>query len=43
MIHPLIRLSKLFAKLDNLGLHQPVSRREEVPLSIEITARQGSH
>ncbi|HTS50904.1 MAG TPA: proton-conducting transporter membrane subunit [Bryobacteraceae bacterium] len=41
VIDPLIRLSNLFAKLDGLGLDQPVSRREKVALSLHSPAGQG--
>ena len=41
MIHPLIALSNVFAKLDSLGLHQPASRREKVVLSMQSPASQG--
>ena len=41
VIHPLIRLSHLFAKLDNLGLSQPASRREKVALAVQSPAGQG--
>jgi len=41
VIHPLIRLSNLFAKLDTLGLDQSASRREEVALSMQRSASQG--
>jgi NAD(P)H-quinone oxidoreductase subunit 5 len=41
VIHPLMRLSSLFAKLDNLGLDQSTSRPEAVALSIESPAGQG--
>jgi NADH-quinone oxidoreductase subunit L len=40
-IHPLIALSNIFAKIDNLGLHQPASRREKVVLSMQSPASQG--
>jgi NAD(P)H-quinone oxidoreductase subunit 5 len=38
VIHPLMRVSHVFAKLDGLGLDQPVGRREKVALSIESPA-----
>ena len=41
VIDPLIRLSNLFAKLDNLGLHQSASRREEVALAVQSSPSQG--
>ena len=41
VIDPLIRLSGLFARLDNLGMHQPARRREKVALSIGSPAGQG--
>ena len=41
VIHPLMRLSKLFAKLDSLGLDRPASRREKVALSMQSPAGQG--
>jgi NAD(P)H-quinone oxidoreductase subunit 5 len=40
VIHPLMRLSKLFARLDGLGLDGPVRRPEEVAISMN-PARQG--
>jgi len=41
VIHPLMQLSKLFAKLDNLGLSGPVRRREEAAISMRSPAGQG--
>jgi len=41
VIHPLMRLSQVFARLDGLGLDQPVGRREKVALSIESHAGRG--
>ena len=41
VIHPLVRLSNLFAKIDGLGLDGPVRNREKVALSIPSPARQG--
>jgi NAD(P)H-quinone oxidoreductase subunit 5 len=41
VVHPLIRLSNLFARLDSLGLDRSVSRREEVALSMQGPAGQG--
>lgn len=41
VIHPLIGLSNVFAKLDSLGLHLPASRREKVVLSMQSPASQG--
>jgi len=41
-IHPLMRLSHLFAKLDKLGLHQSVRRRERVALSMHSPASRGT-
>jgi len=41
VIYPLIRLSNLFAKLDDLGLKQSVRRREKVALSMQSPASQG--
>ena len=41
VIHPLIWLSNVFARIDNLGLHQPASRREKVVLSLQSPASQG--
>ena len=38
-VHPLIRLSTWFAKIDNLGLARPV-KREEPPLSLGIARGQ---
>ena len=35
VIHPLMRLSHAFARLDRVGLHQPVARRENVVLSLQ--------
>jgi NAD(P)H-quinone oxidoreductase subunit 5 len=40
VMHPLMRLSKLFARLDGLGLDGPVRRPEEVAISMN-PARQG--
>jgi NADH-quinone oxidoreductase subunit L len=40
VIHPLMQLSKLFARLDGIGLHGPVHRPEEVAISMR-PARQG--
>jgi NADH-quinone oxidoreductase subunit L len=42
VVDPLIRLSRLFAKLDSTGLSQPAKRHEKVALSIESPARQGA-
>jgi len=41
VIDPLMRLSKLFAQLDNLGMRSPARRSEKVAVSIESPARQG--
>ena len=41
VIYPLILLSNLFAKLDDLGLKQSVRRREKVALSMQSPASQG--
>lgn len=41
VVHPLIRLSQLLARIDDWGLQQPVSRREKVALSIHTPATQG--
>lgn len=41
VIHPLVQLSGLFARLDNLGLDRPARRREKVALSIGSPAGQG--
>jgi NADH-quinone oxidoreductase subunit L len=41
VIHPLIALSNVFAKLDRLGLHRPANRREKVALSMRSPASQG--
>jgi NAD(P)H-quinone oxidoreductase subunit 5 len=41
VIHPLMRLSHLFARLDSLGLHEPVSRLERVALSLQSPAGRG--
>jgi NAD(P)H-quinone oxidoreductase subunit 5 len=41
VIHPLMRLSKLFARLDAIGLEGPVRRPEEVVISVGNPARQG--
>ena len=41
VIHPLLRLSNVFARLDNLGLHQPARRRENVVLSMQRPAIRG--
>jgi len=40
-IHPLMRLSELFARLDSMGLDGPVRRPEEAAISIPSPARQG--
>jgi hypothetical protein len=40
VIHPLIELSNVFAKLDRLGLHRPANRREKVVLSMQSPASQ---
>ncbi len=40
VIYPLIRLSRLFAKLDRLGMNQSVSRRDEGTLSLQAAAGQ---
>ncbi len=42
-IHPLIRLSNLFAKLDSLGLDPSVSRHEEVALSTQGSSGPGGN
>jgi NAD(P)H-quinone oxidoreductase subunit 5 len=41
VIHPLIMLSRLFAKLDGFGLHRPVTRQDEVGFTVRSSARQG--
>ena len=41
VIYPLGRLSRFFARLDNLGLHQPANRRERMTLSVRSPAGQG--
>jgi len=38
VIGPLIRLSEFLAKLDNLGMAQPVTRRQTAPLSMRTPA-----
>ena len=44
VVHPLIRLSYFFAKLDSLGLDQSVRRREKVALSRHTPAgREATH
>jgi len=40
VIHPLMQLSNLFARLDGMGLHRPARRPEEVAISMR-PARQG--
>ena len=40
VIHPLMQLSELFARLDGMGLDGPVRRPEEVAISMR-PARQG--
>jgi NADH:ubiquinone oxidoreductase subunit 5 (subunit L)/multisubunit Na+/H+ antiporter MnhA subunit len=40
VIDPLLRVSKLFAELDNVGMRQPGGRAEKVALSIESPAGQ---
>ena len=40
VIHPLMRLSALFARLDGLGLDQPAKRREKIPLTLRTPAGQ---
>ena len=42
VVHPLMRLSTLFAKLDATGFDAPAVRREEAALAIQSPARQGS-
>ncbi len=41
VVHPLIWLSNVFAKIDSLGTGQPASRREKVVLSMRSPAGQG--
>ncbi len=41
VIHPLMQLSKLFARLDAIGLEGPVRRPEEVVIAMGKPARQG--
>jgi NADH-quinone oxidoreductase subunit L len=41
VIHPLIALSNVFAKLDSLGLHPPTIGPEKVALSVQSPASQG--
>jgi NAD(P)H-quinone oxidoreductase subunit 5 len=41
VIHPLIGLSNVFAKLDGMGLHQPANRGEKVVLSMPTPASHG--
>ena len=43
VIHPLMGLSKLFARLDSWGLGQPVSRHEEVALSMQSSPGRGGN
>lgn len=43
VVHPLMQLSKLFAKLDRWGLARPAGRPEKVMLSGPRPARQGGH
>lgn len=40
VIDPLMRLSRLFAKLDGLGLHEPARAREKVALAMPSPAGQ---
>jgi len=42
VIHPLIQLSRLFAKLDNLGIDRQQEPREEAPVSIHTAASPGN-
>lgn len=41
IIDPLLRVSRLFAKLDHVGMPRSVSRPREVAISIRSPARQG--
>jgi len=41
VIHPLEWLSRLFARVDNLGSDQPANRRERMTLSVRSPAGQG--
>ena len=41
VVHPLMQLSKLFAKLDGMGFHGPVSRPEEVAISMRSPDGRG--
>lgn len=41
VVEPLMRLSNLMAKLDDLGLHEPVRRRGPAALPMQTPARQG--
>jgi NAD(P)H-quinone oxidoreductase subunit 5 len=41
VIHPLMRISRLFARLDGMGLDRPASRRPEAAVSMHSSARQG--
>ncbi|HUI82024.1 MAG TPA: proton-conducting transporter membrane subunit [Bryobacteraceae bacterium] len=42
VIHPLFRLSQIFARLDGLGLDQPVGQQEPVALSLQSSAGRGA-
>jgi NADH:ubiquinone oxidoreductase subunit 5 (subunit L)/multisubunit Na+/H+ antiporter MnhA subunit len=41
VIQPLLELSKIFARLDHLGLRQPAKTREKVALSLRTSASEG--
>ena len=39
--HPLMQVSRFFAKLDNLGLHGPIRRNEEAMIPVQSPATHG--
>jgi NAD(P)H-quinone oxidoreductase subunit 5 len=41
VIHPIMRLSEWFARLDRIGLRRPAQRREEAAIAMVSTAGQG--
>jgi NADH-quinone oxidoreductase subunit L len=43
VIHPLMQLSHIFARLDNFGVDQPVIQREKVALSMQSHAGRGGN
>jgi hypothetical protein len=43
VIHPLMRLSRFFSRVDGLGLDRAAKRQPEAAVPLHISARQGGN